>query len=132
MNSALARALSLLTDSDYKHLESCDKEVRIRRAVEIAIIRKLASTLLWSPYRIEVDDGGEYIPCATSQEVVDAVFAVDESRILLFSKDTNTVYATIIIVLGNDGWDCINDYSTKLEDRLKPVNEFAEELAEWL
>ena len=131
MNDALQRALNALTEADYKHLKSCDKEVRIRRAVEIAVIRKLASDLLWKPYQLEVHDGEVYHSCTTPDEVVDAVFSVDSAVITLLNPN-QTIHASINIVLGNDGWDCINDYSTKLESRMLPANKFAEELAEWL
>lgn len=59
-----------------------------------------------------VHDGEEKIKCSTEKEVMDAVFSVDESTIG-FKKDG--IKHTAYIVLGNDGYDAICDYSHNYE-----------------
>jgi len=73
---------------------------------------------------LAVDDGGgdlaydnlitwgddEDDTVAAFNEVMEAVFAVDESTII-FQCQITMKKAGVNIVLGNDGWDCIADHS---------------------
>lgn len=84
--------------------------VEKRIAVEKKVVRHLCDTMRkhgWDA--IYVDDGGDEAEQTNStDEVVEAVFAVDEATIA-FKKGRMTCFVQII--LGNDGWDCIADYS---------------------
>lgn len=84
--------------------------VEKRIAVEKKIVRHLCDTMRkhgWDA--IYVDDGGDEVEQTSStEEVVEAVFAVDEATIA-FKKGNKT--CSVWIILGNDGWDCIADYN---------------------
>lgn len=84
--------------------------VEKRIAVEKKIVRHLCDAMRkhgWDA--IYVDDGGdEAEQTRSTEEVVEAVFAVDEATIA-FKKGRMTCFVQII--LGNDGRDCISDYS---------------------
>lgn len=114
MNSAL---------SDLKRLESYDPSVRQRASVEMTIVRFLLSHLIANGKTLSVwDGGGRSVKNSTDVEaLMDAIFAVDESTII--TPDGSEI---VIIILGNDGWDVVADYSSSLEELMKPVNEFAE------
>jgi DNA-binding transcriptional regulator LsrR (DeoR family) len=84
-------------------------EVEKRQAIERKVVRKLIRTLKDAGWiAIKVNDGGdEWIKTPTESSVMEAVFAVDESNII-FKKGSVTQW--VFIVLGNLGWDVINDY----------------------
>lgn len=86
--------------------------VEKRIAVEKKVVRKLIRAMKAHGWlATSVDDGGEIdeiIKTTTETEVMDAVFAVDEAQIL-FQKGDDGHWVRII--LGNDGWDAIADYS---------------------
>lgn len=85
-----------------------------RQDIERKVVRHLIRTTKkhgWDA--IAVDNGGdEWEPTHLEREVMDHVFSVDESSIK-FHKEVAGKGMThyVNIVLGNDGWDCISDYS---------------------
>jgi ABC-type sugar transport system substrate-binding protein len=66
---------------------------------------------------VAVWDGEELVPVKNRDEVLEAVFAVDQAWLRTESG------AEVFIVLGNE-WDALTDYSVSLEDALAPVNEY--------
>lgn len=83
--------------------------IQARIAMERKLVTHLCKTMRehgWVP--IKVDDGGEMVWCVTDEDVLDVVFSVDESTIH-FKK--GGVRHGAYIVLGNDGYDAICDYS---------------------
>lgn len=88
-----------------------------RMAIERLVIQKLLDTARLAGWSVPcVYDGQDNVPCSTDQDVLDAVFSVDECHIRVCKRfDVRTVPCTVFIVLGNDGWDCICDHSTKPE-----------------
>ena len=84
-----------------------------RGELERKIIRHLLNTALAAGWTVEaVDDGGfDDVRCTNIDEVLDAVFSVDDSTIM-FNKtiDGKTLYKGVKIVLGN-GIHCIADNS---------------------
>ncbi len=83
-----------------------------RQAIERRIVRQLVRTLKDARYLpTQVWDGGEYVKVRNETEVLDAVFAVDQATIHFDGgKGANGKSHGVLIVLGNDGWDCISDY----------------------
>lgn len=84
-----------------------------RIAIEKRVVRKLvrvAKAAGWSiPY---VYDGGENVKCESEKDIMDAVFSVDESWIKFRKEiDGKMIGCVAYIVLGNDGYDAICDYS---------------------
>lgn len=88
--------------------------VEKRIEIEKKVVRKLVREMKAAGWiAINVYDGEETVPVSTEAEVLDNVFAVDDSRIV-FRKTVvplAPMRRTAVIVLGNDGWDCIDDHS---------------------
>lgn len=83
--------------------------VEKRQEIERKVVRHLIRTMKKNDWLVYyVHDGEERCQCLTEKDVMDAVFSVDESRII-FKKGTCS--RTAVIVLGNDGYDCIADHS---------------------
>lgn len=120
--------------ADLKLIERCDPSVRVRRLLEIAMVRKTIEVLLAAGYAITVNDGDgeDVVKRSTDTEaIVDATFAVDECTFYVHDRPKGEPFAWIFFVHGNSGWDVINDYTTNLETVLKPVDELSDELEEW-
>lgn len=103
-----------------------------RQEIERKIVRNLIRTAKEAGFTcVKVYDGEETVKVATEKEAMDAVFSVDESRIYFKHPDDAKAHCAVI-VLGNDGWDCVADAS--MGDRWDPVIEangkYAETLAE--
>jgi hypothetical protein len=106
--------------------------VENRQEIERKVVRHLVRTMKaagWDAF--SVDDGGEIVKTRTEAEVMDTVFSVDESTIRF--RKGSTVHVAVI-VLGNDGWDCIADYSFSDDDTdgfdalMQQVSAYAEKL----
>lgn len=119
---------------EVKHLESCDSSVRIRRLMELAIVRKLVNTILLDGYTISVDGGGEDFDLSRSTDVeaiMDATFAVDEATLFMHTLP-KTPIGWVSLVHGN-GVDIISDWTTNLDYCVDPATIYAERLREtWL
>ena len=87
-----------------------------RQEIERKIVRKLIRSMKAAGWVISyINDGGEEdenIVSPNESEALDAVFSVDESTIA-FRKQVGKKGVTcfVQIILGNDGWDCISDYT---------------------
>lgn len=132
MNTPLT-PLPAPNEADLYHLSGCDASVRVRRLIERGIVRKLLDELLGQGWTITVDDGEEQHPTPPGLAPADLIehhmaniFAVDECRLYLRKGDQK---GGVFLVFGNDGWDCIADYSLSLD--LKAVDDYAEALSEW-
>jgi hypothetical protein len=125
---------------DLQHLASCDGSVRLRRLVELAIVRKVAADLIAAGYLITVDDG-EDEPVKNSTDVdaiIDAAFAVDEAYLRVAPNPANESRAAVRnrsgfvrLIFGNTGWDAVSDYSVNLEEALKPSSDYADLMCQW-
>lgn len=99
--------------------------VKARQDLERQVAVALISAGLAAGYTIAVDDGEEEFPQMTDQDaILEKMFSVDEER-LQFYKDGEW-YGSVFLVYGNDGWDAVCDYSTKLEHIMGGVNELVE------
>lgn len=56
------------------------------------------------------DDGAERIETETPEEVMEAAFNLDECWVL-FQRENDSVECWVRLVFGNDGWDCVSDWS---------------------
>jgi len=82
-----------------------------RMKIERQVVRHLIRTAKKHGFAlVAVNNGEERIKVKTETEAMDHVFSVDESRII-FRHPTHTVNHVAQIVLGNDGWDAIADWS---------------------
>lgn len=118
---------------DLKHLERCDPSVRTRRLIELAIVRRMITDFVKLGYTITVDgDDDEAVRrCVDEASIMDAVFAVDDCWVYVHDKPKGKAFAWVRLILGNDGWDVISDHTVNLEEHLKGVNEYAEQLSVW-
>lgn len=119
---------------DIEHLKTCHSSVRVRRLIELGLIRKMVVHLIETGFSITVNDGGDDIALrrSTSEpEIMDAIFAVDEATLILHEKGSGKRYGYVTIVLGNSGWDAIADYAVNLDTYLQPISDYAEALSAW-
>lgn len=87
-----------------------EMSVTVRLAIERRIVRHLIRTARKAGYLpVRVDDGDELIPTPTETAMLDAVFAVDDSRVIFKHPDEPRGHCAVII-LGN-GPDCVSDAS---------------------
>ena len=88
--------------------------IKKRIAVERRLVRHLIRVMDLAGWKIScIDDGGEFVKINSELEAMETVFSVDESRIY-FKKGAQK--HIVLIVLGNDGFDAIADYSTSVDD----------------
>jgi DNA-binding transcriptional regulator LsrR (DeoR family) len=103
-----------------------------RMAMERRMVRKLIRTAKDHGFAVtKVDDGEEVTKCTTEAQAIDAVFAVDESTIRFKHPDQPRSHCAWI-VLGNDGWDCIADWSMgeKWDDVIAVMDAYSDKLSE--
>lgn len=86
------------------------KTFETRRAIENQCVRHLLRTAQAAGYSVVYDDAETRIACTSETQAMQAVFAVDES-IIRFSHPERPGLHCAVIILGNDGWDCICDHS---------------------
>lgn len=99
-------------------------DVKKRIEIEKRIVRQLVQKMDAAGWTVkEVDYGEDIVPVVKVSDVIGAVFAVDVSTIRFFNA--GGVSHVVQIVLGNDGWDCIADwsYSEKPGDTFNSVME---------
>lgn len=101
-----------------------------RQQIERQVVRNLIRTAKKAGYSVvKVWDGGEMMPTTTETAAMEAVFAVDESRIYFKHPEEQKAHCACI-VLGNDGWDAIADAS--MGERWDPVIEANSQYADRL
>ena len=102
--------------------------LKLRQRIERRIARKIIQSALATGYAVSINDGEEttvkrsrkLAPCMR------ALFTTDEDRIYLHHDGNESAFSWIYLVYGNDGWDVINDYTTNIENLLKPVFAYAD------
>ncbi len=106
--------------------------VEQRRDIEKKIVTRTLETLIKAGYQISVNDGEEIvISRSTSVEaILDKMFSVDEEQIYVYKQGEEKRQGWILFVYGNDGWDVIADHTSRLEEVLAPVAEYANEFSD--
>lgn len=105
----------------------------IRRA-ERDITERTITALLNAGHAIAVNDG-ETIPAPSldGPAALANLMDLDDAYLQVYAKDPcgnwYGGFGWVRFVYGNDGWDCINDYTTNLESVLAPVNAYADSLS---
>ena len=114
-----------------------------RIEVERKIVAFLFNTMSQHDWHVDyIFDGQDNVRYAewTEAKVLDTVFSVDDATIS-FVKSTvgcGRIRRNVYIVLGNSGWDCINDNALSypdnpdddFEDVMQLVDTFAEQFQE--
>lgn len=112
--------------------------VEQRQEIERKVVRKLIRDMKAAGWIItRINDGGEpdedtLNPNET--EAMETVFSVDESRIYFTKQfdEVNKRTCVALIILGNDGWDCIADHSS---GSIYPGDDFEavmNQISEWI
>lgn len=114
----------------------------IIRKVEREILERTVDALLAAGYRIgvslergyDVDD--MLLGSRDRDAIIEEAWAGDDCHIFAQPAEGPTVEdgsvvseGWVYLVYGNDGWDTMSDYTTNLEDVLKPVNDYADSLS---
>ena len=106
--------------------------VKMRRHVEREIVTAAIRGLLDAGHDLSVFDTEEFqiLNSRDADAVLAAMMGADEEWLYADSRPVNEArrecFGWVRFIYGNDGWDVINDYTTNLEDALKPANERAE------
>lgn len=112
-------------ETDEEILARHDPAVRARAKIELEIVHELIKRLRAAGYvHFEVDDGGDdEEDVEGDQEIVHAIFAVDEAY-LLARRTANDRASKVFLVMGNSGYDVISDYTLSLETVMEPLSEW--------
>lgn len=110
--------------------------VNTRISIEKKIAKAIIKTMRKAGYSISIFEGEDYSirRSKNKADILEAMFSTDEDRIDLYKKDAldGTVkrHGWIMMIYGNDGYDVVNDYTTNLEELMKPINKLCDELQE--
>lgn len=106
------------------------KSVRPRARMELKIVNQIIASASEAGYtiRVYIDRNAlEEYQQPGSYDVRSAIFDLDDATLTFHGPDgerTGWVY----LVMGNDGYDVVSDYSTNLETFLRPATALAERL----
>ena len=115
-----------------------EKRIEIERKIVAFLYNAMAAAGWQADCIFDGEDNVRYAEW-TEVKVLYTVFSVDDATIS-FVKSTGRgrIRRRVDIILGNSGWDCINDHSLSnpnnpddnFEDVMKTVDTFAEQLQE--
>jgi hypothetical protein len=92
-----------------------DPRVQSRIKIEVKVLKSVIERVLATGnWRLDsVDDGGDEVTKVTTvKEALEVVFGVDDARIWFqCTVAPERPLAYVYAVLGNDGWDVVNDWS---------------------
>jgi hypothetical protein len=105
-------------------------DIQTRISIERRIVRRVVRAALKAGYTVSIFDSEEWaVKRSTSyRAVMDNMMQTDEEVMRLRDKEGNNM-GFIFFVYGNDGYDVICDYALSLEEFLKPINDYADKLA---
>ena len=119
-----------------------DRDMTDIRAMEKRIVRQFVKDTLAAGYRLGVSlergyDTESMLFSADSKKIMDEAFAGDEAHLFIVPSDEPQIVdgqvnavGWVYIVLGNDGYDVISDYSDNeiTDELLADANALAESL----
>lgn len=107
--------------------------------LETKIIESAIDELLAHDFALSVNDGEETTVKASRDRAVilaamrttDEDFLIPHAKLPSGNYDPSSTgqFGWVRFIYGNDGWDVINDYSTRLEAYLLKTNALAEEMS---
>lgn len=95
--------------------------VKMRIEVEKKIARCAVRCLLSGGFAITVECDGvaELHESVNLTAIINAMFNLDDCTLTVINPKVGRPYGWVKFVFGNDGHDCISDYTTNLEGFLK-------------
>jgi len=140
-----------MTKQDKAIIEHHDFGCRRRAAIELTIVHMVIQDAHKADYLLAVDDGDtpEPFTIMCESDLIDMIFNLDDCFLFFYRPtdygvpsdtyglsddggsaiwlaDTKTPIGWVRFVMGNDGYDVINDYTTNLEKVLKRANQVAD------
>lgn len=101
-----------------------------RIALERDIVTRTIDALLTAGYIVKESEDDTWHN--TKEHTLALLFDLDDAFLMATSsanESNHTHSGWVRFVFGNDGWDVISDYTTNLEDVLKPVNDYVDSIA---
>lgn len=115
-----------------KPLAEMDAQIRDRRSIEQRIVIRVVEDLLAAGFKFSLNNGGDELEFKDSTDkalIFSNMMETDEDKLHVKKDGLDfRVYGWIQFIYGNDGYDVISDYATILEQWLKPINDWAENL----
>lgn len=113
-----------------------EKRIEVERKIITFLYNAMAAAGWQVDYIFDGQDDVQYAEW-TEAKVLDIVFSVDEAQIS-FVKPRPGLHRGVRLILGNSGWDCINDHACSdpnipddnFEAVMKLVDTFAEQFQE--
>jgi hypothetical protein len=97
-----------------------------RQEVERDIVRATVEAALKLGFTLHSVNNGEEEPLvSTVDEVMEYAFSCDEAHIF-FREPGMPVYSWLYIVLGNEGWTVISDYTVDLDGAVQATEALVE------
>ena len=117
--------------TDKAIIEKHDTSVRHRARIELKLVNALIRRAKEFKYDFFIyeEDTIDSLVATSPKEFKTELFNLDDATLIVIRED-NIQMGWIKLVFGNDGYDLISDYTTNLEDFLKPINEYADKLEE--
>lgn len=106
--------------------------------IERDVVLMTVSALLSAGYAVGTDQAGEQDPAEHAcmgliAPIKAELMDVDSERVYVFPVSDDgkigDAIGWVYFVYGNDGYDVISDYTTNLEDVLKPVNDYTDAIS---
>ena len=110
--------------------------MKIRQQAEQEIVRATIEAAIKRGFKLrDVDNGEDEMRAPTADAIT-----VDEAMVKAFECDDAHVFfatesggrAWLYVVLGNEGWTVISDYTVNLEDAVKDTDKLVEKWEELL
>lgn len=106
-----------MTDEQIIHKH--DTAARGRAYIELQIVNAFIAAAAEAGYELKIGEMDEVDMAEYANDFRTALFDLDDAHVNVFDGEKRAGW--VYFVFGNDGYDCISDYSTKLEEFLKPV-----------
>ncbi len=106
--------------TDHEIIRQHSPSVRGRAYIELQIVNELIAAAAKAGYALRVqeyEDDGE-----TDYDVRSAIFNLDDAHVIVCDSVSGAGIGWVRLVMGNDGYDVVSDYSTNLEAFLASVN----------
>lgn len=103
--------------------------------IEKQIFAKVVDSLLAAGFELRLYDGEAFCTthCTDRQIIIDASMSTDDDLLCVYNHIYDTSHKRerhgwVQFIYGNDGYDVIHDYTTNIEDQIRPAMDLADEL----